>query len=276
MCDLLAMCFSSPVTASFSLTGFKRRDVFNYHGWGVAWYPDRSAQIVKEPVRAGVSGLLSALIKNENIKSRIFIAHVRRASNPLLAPPSYMNTHPFWRELNGKAWVFAHNGSLKPSVTMREFKRTFQLGRFKPIGGTGSEYLFCHLLSRIEGRVKEWGYDEFAWLADELERINEFIYLNCAMSDGEHLFIYHDSEGYNGMAFTFRRSPFPTIRLRDMEEEVVLQEVKDKDLQGFVVSTLSKRYAAKPVYLTDEKWTPVKPGELLVLRKGECLFSSKK
>ena len=48
--------------------------------------------------------------------------------------------------------------------------------------------------------MKEWDYAAFTWLAGRLEEINELMYLNCAMSDGGHLFTYHDSEGYNGMA----------------------------------------------------------------------------
>ncbi len=275
MCDLLAICFSKPVTASFSLTGFRARSEHNWDGWGVAWYPDRAVQVIKEPVSAGESRLFSALLGDVEVRSEIFIAHVRRASNPRLAPPSYRNTHPFWRELNGKAYVFAHNGSLKPGVGSLDFKARFPLGRFRPVGGTGSEYVFCHMLACIEENVEEWGADEFRWLSEKLAEVNEYFTFNCAMSDGEHLFIYHDSGGHNGMAFTFRRAPFPTIRLRDMDEEVVLQEVKEDGLQGFVVTTLSKQYVGRPVYLTNEKWTPVKPGELMVIKKGRLIYSNR-
>ena len=103
------------------------------------------------------SRLLATLLENVELRSEIFIAHVRRASTIRLTPPSYMNTHPFWRELKGRAYVLAHNGSLKPSATVSEFKRALPLGRFKPIGGTGSEYLFCHLLSLIEDHRERVG-----------------------------------------------------------------------------------------------------------------------
>lgn len=276
MCDLLAACFSKPVTALFSLRGFKAKERFNSHGWGLAWYPDRSAQVVKEPVRVSESKLFAALLEHMEVRSEIFIAHVRRASDIRLAPPSHMNTHPFCRELKGKAYVFAHNGSLKPGVKRAELKRKFPLGRFRPVGETGSEYVFCHLLDCIEKNVESWRGGEFRWLHGKLSELNEYLFLNCAMSDGKHLFVYHDSEGYNGMAFTLRRSPFPTIRLKNMEEEVVLREEKGEGLQGFVVATLSKRYTGKPVYLTDEEWVHVEPGELLVLKKGEIVFSSRR
>ncbi|MBS7287755.1 MAG: class II glutamine amidotransferase [Candidatus Freyarchaeota archaeon] len=275
MCDLLAACFSKPVTALFALRGFKAKERFNSHGWGLAWYPDRSVQVVKEPVRASESRLFVTLFESVKLRSEIFIAHVRRASDVRLALPSYMNTHPFWRELRGKAYVFAHNGSLKPGVKRTEFKGRFPLGRFKPIGGTGAEYVFCHLLDCIERNVESWRSSEFRWLHEKLSELNEYLFLNCAMSDGSHLFVYHDSEGYNGMALTFRRSPFPTIQLK-MDEKAVLQEVRDEGSQGFVVATLSKRYTGKPVYLTDEEWVHLEPGELIALKKGEIVFSSRR
>ncbi|MEM3569123.1 MAG: class II glutamine amidotransferase [Candidatus Jordarchaeales archaeon] len=272
MCDILAMCFSKPVTASFSLRGFKMKGKFNYHGWGVAWYQDGAAQIVKEPVTALRSRLFDNLLKNMEARSEIFIAHVRRASDVKLAPPSIVNTHPFLRELKGKTYVFAHNGSLKQDVKRMEFKRKFPLSNIKPLGETGSEYIFCHLLACIEKEVEVWDEAGFSWLADKLAEINEYIFLNCAMSDGDHLFLYHDAEAYNGMALTLRRAPFPVIRLMDDEEEVILQEEKGRDLQGVVATTLSLRYSDTPVYLTNEKWTHVEPGKLLVFRKGREIY----
>ncbi|MEM1798266.1 MAG: class II glutamine amidotransferase, partial [Candidatus Jordarchaeales archaeon] len=182
--------------------------------------------------------------------------------------------HPFRRELKGKTYVFAHNGSLKRNFRRLEFKRRFPLGNFKPYGETGSEYIFCHLLACMESGVETWDEDGFSWLADKLAEINEYFFLNCAMSDGEHLFVYHDSEGYNGMALTFRMAPFPTTRLIDSEEEVILQEGKEKGLQGVLVTTLSLNYSPKPVYLTNEKWRSVEPGKLLVFVNGRMIFSS--
>lgn len=273
MCDLLAMCFNKPVTASFSLRSFRGRGEFNGHGWGVAWYQDGVARVVKESTSASRSELFATLLTSVEARSEIFIAHARRATNMRLAPPSYENTHPFCRELRGKTYVFAHNGSLKLNVRRAEFKRKFPLGRFKPYGGTGSEYTFCHLLACIESEVEAWGEAGFSWLTDKLAEINEYIFLNCVMSDGEHLFLYHDAEAYNGMALTFRRAPFPVTRLVDDEEEVILQEVKERDLQGVVATTLSLRYSPTPIYLTNEKWIHVKPGKLLVFRKGREIYS---
>lgn len=273
MCDLLAMCFNKPVTASFSLKRFRVKSRFNCDGWGVAWYQDGRVRVVKEPVNATESKLFTEFLKNVNARSEIFIAHVRRATNPIQAPPSLRNTHPFCRKLKDRIYVFAHNGSLKKDFRKMDFKRRFPLGRFKPRGETGSEYIFCHLLACMESEVETWDEAGFSWLAEKLAEINEYSFINCAMSDGEHLFVYHDAEGYNGMALVFRKAPFPVMRLADSEEEVILQGEKEADLQGFVVTTLSLSRSATPVYLTDEEWMTVKPGELLVFAKGQKVFS---
>ncbi len=268
MCDLLAMSFNKPVAASFFLRNFEVKERFNPHGWGAAWYHGRTVHVVKEPVRASESSFFAAMLRSVEARSEVFIAHIRRSSSLRLAPPSYMNTQPFWRELGGRAYVFAHNGSLKPGVKRAEFKRRFPLGKFKPAGGTGSEYVFCYLLDCIEEEAGSWGRGEFKWLAEKLAELNEHAFLNCALSDGDHLFLYHDSEGLNGMALTSVKARFPVLHLTGDQREVVVWE-EDKKLHGFVAVTLSLKYSPTPVYVADGEWVHVKPGELLVFKNGE-------
>jgi len=50
MCELLAMSFNLPVRPNISFRGFRHRGESNPHGWGIAFYPDESAQIIKEPI----------------------------------------------------------------------------------------------------------------------------------------------------------------------------------------------------------------------------------
>jgi len=207
VCDLLAMSFNKPVTATFSLKGFRVRGRYNSDGWGVAWYPDKSVQVVKEPAKATKSKLFSDSIEDIEMVSEIFIGHVRRLS---AGERAYRNTHPFWRELNGKAYVFAHNGSSK-----NKCKERFSLGRFKPLGETDSEHLFCHILRCIEEQgIESWSEEDFRWLSEKFLEINKCYTFNCAMSDGDHLFVYHDSGGHNGMALVYREAPFKKIGSR--------------------------------------------------------------
>ena len=99
MCELLGLCFNQAVRPNLSFKGFRIRSETNPDGWGIAFYPDTFAQIIKEPLEAEES-LLSEFIENyPKIKSKIFISHVRLNS---VSKPAFMNTHPFKRELGGK------------------------------------------------------------------------------------------------------------------------------------------------------------------------------
>jgi len=110
MCELLGMSFNLSVRPSISFRGFRYRGENNPHGWGLAFYPDESVQIVKEPIKAKKSSLSKFLQDYQEVRSKVFVAHVRYTS---VGSKSHKNTHPFYRELSGKEYVFAHNGTLK-------------------------------------------------------------------------------------------------------------------------------------------------------------------
>lgn len=256
MCELLGMSFNLPVRPSISFRGFRNRGQSNPHGWGIAFYPDESAQVVKEPVKAGKSPLSKFLQDYQEVKSKIFIAHVRYTS---VGSKSHKNTHPFYRELNGKEYVFAHNG------TLRSYKN-LELGRFKPIGETDSEHAFCHLLSCIEKRnIINWEEEDFDWVVEKLKEINEYGNFNCIFSDGELLFCYYDKNGYNGLCFVQRKPPYGEIQLLDEDWRINLAEEKQPEQTGYIIAT--KR-------LTDEPWKNIKFGELIVFKDGKIIYSN--
>jgi len=258
MCELLGMSFNLPVRPNISFRGFRRRGEDNPHGWGIAFYPDKSAQVIKEPIRTTKSQLAEFIQEYEEIKSKIFIGHVRYTS---VGSKSHKNTHPFHRELRGKEYVFAHNGTL-------DGYENFELGRFTPIGETDSEYVFCYLLHGIENiEISGWHNSGFDCLADILNEINTCGTLNCLFSDGEYLFCYHDVERYNGLYFLHRKPPYGEIRLLDEDWWVNLAEEKRPEQTGYIVATRR---------LTDETWESFQPGELIVFKSGEMVYSNKR
>jgi glutamine amidotransferase len=259
MCELLALSFNLPVAPCVSFKGFRKRGEDNPDGWGLAFYPDKSVQIFKEPLSAKESFLSEFVEKYHKIKSQIFIAHVRKASKGSVY---FRNTHPFNRELNGREYVFAHNG------TLLNYEKKLKLGRFRPIGETDSEYVFCHLLSCIEERkIKEWGEGDFKWLSSKLRKINEFGSFNCLLSDGKHLFAYHDMNGYNALQFLHRKPPYSEIRLIDEDWRIDLGEEKDPRQKGYIIATRR---------LTNEEWKSFRYGELMVFKDGELIYSNKR
>lgn len=258
MCELLGMSFNQPVLPSLSFRGFTRRGEYNPDGWGLAYYPDKSVQVIKEELSSAYSSLSLFLKDYVELKSQIFLSHVRYSSSGGI---SYKNTHPFQRELFGQEYVFAHNGTLKDYGRLHTTQNSFA-----PVGETDSEYAFCFLLNLIEREnIRSWEIDGFKWLHTQLKEINQIGHFNCLLSNGELLFCYHDRGDYKGLCFVQREAPFPVVRLQDEDYEINLREEKKRSQRGVVVAT-------NP--LTNEEWKHIAPGELLVIKKGKVLYSS--
>ena len=249
------MSFNLAIQPNISFIGFSKRAIVNPDGWGIAYYPDKAVSIFKEPVKAGNSSLSKFIIENSSlIKSKIIIGHVRKAS---IGTISYKNTHPFTRELNGRDYTFAHNG------TIFYFKK-LELSVFRPIGNTDSEHLFCHLLHLIKNRsIIKWENEDFRWLQKKLNNINKKGRLNCVFSDGRHLFCYKDQNTEKSLCYIQRKSPFKRLSLKDEDWDIDLSEINDPSQEGYIIS--SKK-------LTNENWKEINGGDLLVFKNGRFLF----
>jgi len=256
MCELLGISFNIPIRPNLSVRGFRKKGEKNPDGWGIGYYPDESAQVIKEPIEAGKS-LLSFVVRNyTQIISRIFITHVRKAS---IGKISHKNTHPFCRELEGKEYIFAHNGSL-------ERYKNLKTGRFIPVGDTDSEHSFCHILNLIDKRnIESWTSDDFLWMNQQLWEINKMGKFNCMFSDGEYLFCYNDVNDFKDYCHVHRKGPYNKIKLLDEDFEIDLANEKDPSQTGYLIAT-------NP--LTDENWESYLPGELVVYKNGDIVFSN--
>jgi predicted glutamine amidotransferase len=164
------------------------------------------------------------------------------------------NTHPFTRTFRRRDVVLAHNGTVRDAVAVRPL-------RFQRVGTTDSELLFCSLLTRLW--VDDIAFRDFARVEAVLHDFNQHGHMNLLFSDGEHLFAYRDGDGYTGLCMVRRAAPFDRVALRDEDWEVDLAEEKHPDQRGYVVAT-------RP--LTDEPWTGIAPGALVVMREGELVY----
>jgi len=244
MCELFGMSASHVTDVNHSLALLKPRGgEIGPHsdGWGVAFYEGRAARIFKEPVPAAESQCL-AFITEYDYQSTTVIAHIRRA-NPEKIGRASANTHPFERELNGRSWVFAHNGKL-PGVKENP---TFSIKRFQLLGETDSEYAFCLLLDVIaasgdfgkDGPSARNLVEMIGPLVGELSALGEF---NFMLSDGENLIVH---------AHTHIHALHRTCSVDDCAQEVIL-------------------LATSP--LTDESWTSLSPGTIHVYKNGHKVF----
>jgi predicted glutamine amidotransferase len=250
MCELLGLAFNEPVTVSISLRAFQHRGAANPDGWGLAWFKDGQPEIRKEPASANRSrAVLDVLSKPNSFISNIFIGHVRYAS---CGTRTEQNTHPFWRDLHGTPIVFAHNG------TLRDLPEPANL---RPHGETDSERALCLFLSWMQ---KEGvAFSNFRRIEEWLRQLNRRGSMNLLFSNGSELFAYRDANEYKGLCFTYREAPFQVITLQDEDWTVDLSEVKKPSERGFVIATSP---------LTDENWTDLRPGALLVIQAGSAVY----
>ena len=176
--------------------------------------------------------------------------------------PTHSDTHPFSRELAGREFCFAHNG------TLPDF-RNLPLSRFRPVGSTDSEHVFCHLLAKIAERDDLLNTESsWQWLFEQLAELNLQGKLNCLMSDGHRLFCYHDAAAWKGLSL--RRVRIREGQARRFEDESMAVNVKEDSEatpvnDGYVIATSA---------LSQTGWIGFKPGELIVVEGGSVRFSS--
>ncbi|MCP5424196.1 MAG: class II glutamine amidotransferase [Gammaproteobacteria bacterium] len=251
MCELLGMSANVPTDICFSFTGLMQRGGRtgpHRDGWGIAFYEGRGCRAFHDPLPSSNSEI-ARLVQSYSIKSRVVISHIRRANRGSVC---LENTHPFTRELWGRHWVFAHNGQLKGA-------KQLPLSFYRPIGTTDSERAFCWLLDRIRERFPQpprhypplWRF-----LQSQVAQLNEHGIFNFLLSDSQHLYAHCSTQ----LCWLTRRAPFGKACLMDADVTVDFQqETTPTDVVTIV--------ATRPL-TTDEDWTILKPGMLMVFTNG--------
>lgn len=254
MCELLGMECNVPTDIVFSFSGLALRGgVRGPHadGWGLALYEGRSVRTFLEPAAAANSAL-AEFVRDNPIKTLLAVAHIRKRTR---GPVNLSNTHPFVRELWGRHFTFAHNGTVRGV-------RKQPLGRFKPIGSTDSEHAFCALMNQID-RAFPKGCPEPTALARAVARAGREIgsqgTFNFLLADGSQLFARCATK----LCYIIRKAPFAKATLADDDIEVDFSTVTTPRDRVAVVATAP--------LTRDEQWTVGRPGEMWVFRKGRLV-----
>jgi glutamine amidotransferase len=249
MCELLGMDCNVPTDIVFSFSGLALRGGLkgpHADGWGLALYEKGAARVFLEPAAAAHSPL-AKYVRENPIKTLLAIAHVRKGTRGKVA---LRNTHPFVRELWGRHFVFAHNG------TVRGVRR-HALGRFHPIGETDSEHAFCVLLSRLDEKFAEYpGERMWKAVARIASQIGAGGTFNFLLGDGTHLYARCATK----LHYIIRKAPFARATLSDEDVCVDFAQVTTPRDRVAVIAT-------QPL-TRDEVWTAGVPGEMWVFKNG--------
>ncbi len=240
-----------PTDIVFSFTGLRQRGGRtgpHCDGFGLAFYEGKATRVFLDPAAAAESQLARFLADNP-IKTLLAIGHIRKRTR---GPTTLANTHPFVRELWGRHWVFAHNGTLRAV-------RRHKLGRFSPIGNTDSEHAYCVLLDRLARRFRSypaklsdlWG--AVAEIGGELGKNGTF---NFLLGDGRHLYARCATK----LSYIIRKAPFGLAQLADDDVRIDFSTVTTPRDRVAVIATTP--------LTVNETWTIGKADELWVFDSG--------
>ena len=254
MCQLLGMNCNTPTDIVFRFSGFALRGGLtdaHQDGWGIAFFEGAGVRHLVDH-QAAVRSPLAELIKAHPIKSKNVIAHIRKATQGMVA---LENCHPFVREYWGINWVFAHNGDL--TGFMPELN-----GQFLPIGNTDSERAFCYVLQQLRLQFGNRAPDlaeltaALSGLCREIARFGTF---NMMLSNGSALFVHCSTN----MHYLVRQHPFNTAHLSDRDITVDFASLTTPKDRVAVIAT-------EPL-TNNETWTAFRSGELKVFVDGDCI-----
>jgi predicted glutamine amidotransferase len=251
MCELLGMACNVPTDITFSFAGLASRGGRvgpHRDGWGLALYDGRVARTFLDPGACSDSPL-ARFVREHPIKTLLAIAHVRRKTRGKV---SLANTHPFVREMWGRHFVFAHNGTVKNAFKL-------PLGRYRPIGTTDSEHAFCAMLGALLHDFPEppkSRADFAAAVAAHAGKIGTQGTFNFLLSDGDQLFARCSTKLHH----IVRQAPFKKATLCDEDVCVDFAAVTTPKDRVAVIATMP--------LTRDEVWTPGEPNTLWVFRHG--------
>ena len=251
MCELLGMECNVPTDIVFSFSGLALRGGAkgpHGDGWGLALYEGNAVRTFLE-TDAAASSRLASYVRANPIKTLLAIAHVRKRTRGQVA---LANTHPFVRELWGRTFTFAHNGTVKGA-------RKLPLGRFEPIGNTDSEYAFCALLAALQRELHTYPKTpRLLWeaIAKHSARIGRAGTFNFLLADGKHLYARCATK----LCYIIRQAPFKQATLADEDLSVDFAAVTTPKDRVAIIATMP--------LTRDETWIQGTPGNMWVFRGG--------
>ena len=262
MCELFAMSSRGPATVTLSLSILAEHGgntAPHKDGWGIAFYDEGDARILKDTEGASHSKWVQ-FVEQQEIRSTLVLSHIRLATD---GGVSIRNTQPFARELGGRMHVFVHNGHVPDIKNLTEYRSD----SFRPIGQTDSEIAFCSLLERIKPLwqvpdAKPELVERLRVVAEFARGLRQFGPANFLYCDGEVLFAHgHRRKQADGTC-----SPPGLFWL---QRQCARKDPHSTRSGVSITSPKQDVILVASVPLTTEAWQRFEEGEVIAITKGK-------
>lgn len=183
MCELLGFSSEKAVDVRTYLKAFYQHSAHHPHGWGLMREGGRNREIIKEPLCAAESSILSDIIAG-TAPQKNAMAHIRLAT---VGSIKMENCHPYsGTDHAGRSWTLIHNGTIYSSKKLTGYLNTQS-------GDTDSERVFLYLLDEINKAQAEHPLTE----AERFRVVEQVVIslakrnkLNLIIFDGELMYVH--------------------------------------------------------------------------------------
>ncbi len=261
--DIIAFNFDGMASPSISITLPKHQASHSLsRGWGLGWYPEdkQSAMVTKDTSAHDTQILMGAIIEWANFRSTSFLCKILSAKEGY----SHAETQPFSRSFAGRDWLFVHNGYLDKQALE---KLHADKSRFlEPLGQTDSELAFCNLLAKVaESSARTIADLDPTLLHSWFQRFDALGSSDMYFTDGSSMVFFQGSQSPKQLRYSRIQPPKNRDLYTSEVAKIKLNDPRDSYRTAFVMSSA-------PFSTGD--WTPMIPGQLLIVRQGLIVWDS--
>ena len=231
-------------------------------GWGFGLYPEdkQSVAINKDPAARQTQVSVETIADRSNFRSTVFFGKVLGSSKGY----GYTEAQPFARSFAGRDWMFMHNGDLdRIELEKLHHRKTAFL---EPLGRTDSELAFCNLLSLIyENRARKISDLSPELLHSWFQRFDRLGSADMMLTDGDSVLCFHGSQSPKHLFYRRLQPPHYQDLYECEAMKIVLNDPRDTYRTALMIATSP---------LSDDIWTPLQPGQMIIAGRGKIMIDS--
>lgn len=185
MCELFGASAAKAIKLNSYLKTFYSHGRQHPHGWGLALFNNKAAEIKKGKESAENSPYLKERLESP-IEAETCLAHIRYAT---IGNIEYVNCHPYSKKDNsGRTYTLIHNGTIFDYPKLNKYIN-YQFGE------TDSERILLYILEVINIKQKQLnralnGAERFNTLNDIITDMSKGNKLNLIIYDDEYVYVH--------------------------------------------------------------------------------------